>query len=33
VADGDVTDLSASITTQSEGTVEGEKLIKLIDQG
>lgn len=30
-ADGDVTDLAASITTQSEGTVEGERLTKLIE--
>lgn len=30
-ADGDVTDLSASITTASEGTVEGERLTRLIE--
>ncbi len=30
-ADGDVTDLSASITTQSEDTVAGEKLTKMIE--
>jgi len=30
-ADGDVTDLSASITTQSEGTVAGEQLTRLIE--
>lgn len=30
-ADGDVTDLSASITTASEGTVEGERLTELIE--
>ena len=30
-ADGDVTDLSASITTQSEGTVEGERLTRLVE--
>ncbi|GAA3578741.1 hypothetical protein GCM10022197_40240 [Microlunatus spumicola] len=30
-ADGDVTDLSASITTQSEDTVAGERLTRLIE--